>query len=266
MHTTTPDGIRIDYETRGEGPPLLLIAGLAGDRHAWDRQLPVYEQRYSCILVDNRGVGLSAKSPGPYSTRLLAQDAIAVLDDLGIEQAHVSGQSMGGAITQHIALGWPERVKSASIHCSWGSCGGHLRDVFASWSAIRRACSLEDYNRHVLTWILTPGFYDARPREVDEIRRGMDNPTDVQPWHTFDAQALACAEHDTLDLLASVGAPVLVTVGGGDIFTPPPLSAAIAERIPGAEFRVVAEAGHCLFWEQADQFNRITLEFLDRHS
>jgi pimeloyl-ACP methyl ester carboxylesterase len=266
MPTTTLNGTELHYELSGEGPPLLLIAGLAGDHHAWDYQITEYGSRHRCVRLDNRGVGLSGKPKGPYSTKLLAEDAIALLDHLGIERAHVAGQSMGGAIVQQLAVNWPERVLSTSIHCSWARCSRYLKEVFASWSTIRRNCTLAEYNRHVLTWIVTPRFFEGHAEELARIRDGMDNPTVVQPWKAFDAQAQACSEHDTLDALMGVEAPTLVTVGDQDIFTPVSLSEEITERIPSAVLHVIANAGHCLFWERAAEFNRVTLDFLSRHN
>lgn len=265
MPTATVNGIEIHYEISGSGQPLVLIAGLAGDLHAWDYQIAAYERRCQCVRIDNRGAGSSDKPPGPYSTKLFADDAIALLDHLGIERAHFSGQSMGGAIVQQLAVHWPERVLSASIHCSWARCGRYLHDLFGSWSAIRQHCMLEDYNRHVLTWILTPRFFEEQASALEQIRDRMNNPAVAQPWEAFNAQAQACAEHDLFDKLSTVTAPVLITVGRQDIFTPVSLSEAMYDRIPGAELRVIGDAGHCLFWERADKFNHVTLDFVDKH-
>ncbi|HVH50596.1 MAG TPA: alpha/beta hydrolase, partial [Gaiellaceae bacterium] len=105
------DGVTIAYEERGDGEPLLFIHGLAYDRHGWGPLPDLLAADFRVVLVDNRGVGASDAPEGPYSVRMLAADAVAVLDDAGIESAHVFGVSLGGFIAQEIALTHPDRVR-----------------------------------------------------------------------------------------------------------------------------------------------------------
>src|SRR6478672_5180640 len=88
----------------GSGVPVLLLMGLGTDAHAWEKQAPVLGAKRRVIVVDNRGVGRSGKPPGPYTTAMLARDALAVLDAAGVERAHVVGLSLGGMIAQELAL------------------------------------------------------------------------------------------------------------------------------------------------------------------
>jgi pimeloyl-ACP methyl ester carboxylesterase len=85
------------------------------------------------------------------------------------------------------------------------------------------------------------------------------------PQHAFDAQCYACITHDTLDQLAAIRVPTLLTVGDADIFTPPRCSAAIHDRIVGSELFVLERAGHAHHWEKVDEFNRRTTAFLLGH-
>ena len=103
------DGARLHYETTGRrsGPPVLLIQGLGADKHGWTLQRLALATRYRTVAFDNRGAGRSDKPHGPYSLEQMADDAMAVLDDAGIESAHVVGASMGGAIAQIVALKYP---------------------------------------------------------------------------------------------------------------------------------------------------------------
>src|ERR1041385_5733358 len=106
----------INYTVHGEGPPVLLIMGLAAGSQMWMLQLPALEAAgFQAITFDNRGVGASSAPPGPYTMEQMAADGIAVLDVLGIDKAHVVGISMGGAIAQHLALKAPERVRSLML-------------------------------------------------------------------------------------------------------------------------------------------------------
>src|ERR1051325_10801928 len=113
-------GADIYYEEAGQGggPPMLLLQGLATDHVPWLRHLPVLGQSHRLILLDNRGVGRSGKPPGPYSTRQMAADALAVLDALDVASADIVGVSMGGMIAQELALAAPARVRRLVLVCT----------------------------------------------------------------------------------------------------------------------------------------------------
>src|SRR3954469_11914440 len=110
MPTATVNGIDLYYEVSGEGPPLLLITGLSGNTLGWAMLEPTLAEHFQVIAFDNRGAGRSAAPPGPYTTREMADDAVGLLDHLGIERTHVLGLSMGGMIAQELALAHPTRV------------------------------------------------------------------------------------------------------------------------------------------------------------
>src|SRR3990172_2934564 len=99
------------YEIHGDGDPLLLLPGLGSDAGTWAAFLPVVPQ-YKSIIVENRGCARSSKPPDGYSMEVMGGDAIALLDQLGIDRVGILGKSMGGMIAQHIAARHPERVRS----------------------------------------------------------------------------------------------------------------------------------------------------------
>ena len=105
-YVRTADGCRIHYQVTGRSsaPPVLMIQGLGTDKHGWDIQRLVFSLRYRVIALDNRGAGRSDKPAGDYDLDQMAADAVAVLDDVGVERAHVVGASMGGAIAQILAV------------------------------------------------------------------------------------------------------------------------------------------------------------------
>src|SRR6516165_9126278 len=100
----TDDGTKIAYSTWGrrDGTPVLMIQGLGVDGRGWALQRGQFGRSHRCIVPDNRGTGASSKPPGPYDLVQMAGDAINVLDELGVERAHVVGASMGGVIAQII--------------------------------------------------------------------------------------------------------------------------------------------------------------------
>src|SRR5262245_30507470 len=102
--------LELFYESEGAGEPVLLLMGLGGDHHGWALQRRDLARRYRLVLLDNRDAGASDEAAGPYELADMAADALAVMDALGIEQFHVIGASMGGAIAQHLALAAPSRI------------------------------------------------------------------------------------------------------------------------------------------------------------
>src|SRR4051812_1095975 len=112
-----------DYELncveKGDGPPLVLIHGLAGDLSAWAPQLEAWSSRYRVIAFDNRGAGQSTQVDEPISTEDMAHDTLMLMDELGIDNACIVGRSMGGAIAQHIALRAPDRVRALVLCASF---------------------------------------------------------------------------------------------------------------------------------------------------
>ena len=112
-------GAKIYFQMRGQGDPLVLIMGFGAEGKVWEKHVAEYEKHFNCILIDNRGVGLSDQPIGPYTTEMMADDTIAVMDHLGIEKARVAGISMGGAITQQLALNHTNRVRSMALISTW---------------------------------------------------------------------------------------------------------------------------------------------------
>src|SRR5215207_8100629 len=102
--------VRIAYDVRGRGRPLVLVQGVGIGRWGWEPVADRLARRFQVITIDNRGVGASDSPPGPFTTAAMAGDVLAVLDHAGIQRASVLGTSLGGMIAQELALAHPERV------------------------------------------------------------------------------------------------------------------------------------------------------------
>ena len=115
-------GIKVYYEIEGQGEPLLLIMGTAADHNTWSAQVSAYRNHYAVITYDARGTGQSTHPQGKeeYSMQILAEDAAALLDQLDISRAHVSGLSLGSATAQELAINHPDKVASLQLHGTWG--------------------------------------------------------------------------------------------------------------------------------------------------
>lgn len=261
------DGTRIHYEQWGrpDRPPLLLIQGLGADSRGWIRQRRALSSAFSCVLVDNRGVGGSEAPAGPYDLEVMAADALAVLDELGIERAHVMGASMGGVLAQIIGVRHPDRAASLVLACT--ACR-HLR-----W----RRDLLEEWKETVLTGgmgalIPTAARWLVGPRSLRRLwpAIGLLGPLGPlalsTPPEAFAAQidAILSLTDDVRFELRSVDVPTLVLVGSQDILTPLGDSEEIASLVPGAELAVVGGGAHGFMFEHAAVFNRTVRSFLDR--
>ena len=123
------NGIDLYYEERGSGPPLLIIPPLSSTGFT----ITALEPHFRIITFDNRGAGRSSVPPGPYTTRLMADDAAALLEHLGVERAHVFGFSLGAEIAQELALAYPERVDRLVLNGAFArpraGCRGVVRDA-----------------------------------------------------------------------------------------------------------------------------------------
>jgi len=258
------DGIRLHYEAIGrrDGPAVLMVQGLGADKHGWDMQRIALAPRFRTIALDNRGAGRSDKPFGTYSLEQMADDAIAVLDHAGVESAHVVGASMGGAISQLIALKHPERVRSLTLACT--ACRHHpwRRELLADWATMANERGMAAMASEAARWVIGPRSF----RRIWPLL-GWFGPLALgRPAHAFVAQVRAIlATDDTLaDMLETLDVPTLVLVGNQDILTPRGDSEELAERIPNAELVVISGAAHGLMVEHATTFNALFLDFLDR--
>jgi len=256
-------GARIYWDEQGRGDPVLLIMGLAYPSQMWYRTRPLLASRYRTLALDNRGIGRSDVPPGPYPIALMASDAAAVLDAAGVESAHVFGVSMGGMISQELALQYPARVRSLILGCT--AAGGPTA-VRAEPEATQMLMKREKMSPEQAAEIAVPFIYDpATPRErIDEdiaIRR---------PWFPtaagYAAQLQGVFGWEAYTRLGQIAAPTLVIHGESDRLIPPGNANLIAERIPGAKLVMIPRASHLFFTDQPEVAHRAIMEFLAVHS
>jgi 3-oxoadipate enol-lactonase len=260
-HTRAP-GFRMQYETRGEGDPLLLINGLGSDRSEWLFQFPAFGRLFRVVAFDNRGTGGSETPPGPYSTAQMADDASALLTHLSIGRAHVLGVSLGGMIAQEVALRHPEKVLRLVLVCTAPGGEGSVRPDPETLRAFVRSPGddPEEEIRRVIPFLYSEGYRAGHPEEIEAfVRRRLKKPVSVE-GHA--AQMAAAVGHSAWDRLGTILAPTLVIAGDGDRLVPPENSRRIAGRIPGAKFVLLPGAPHRLFAENAEEFNREVTAFL----
>lgn len=252
-------GARIYWDGQGQGEPVLLIMGLGYPSAMWHRTRPALASHYRTIALDNRGAGRSHTPPGPYSIRLMASDAAAVLDAAGIASAHVFGISMGGMIAQEFALQYPQRVLSLILGCT---AAGGPSAVRAEADATQMLMRRDKMSPEQAAEAAVPFIYDpTTPRErIDEdlaIRA---------PWlptpEGYAAQLQGILGWEAYSRLGQIVAPTLVIHGETDRLVPPANAKLIAERIPGAKLIMIPHAGHLFLTDQTEVAHGAILDFL----
>jgi 3-oxoadipate enol-lactonase len=256
--------IEMFYVTAGAGEPLVLIMGLGGDHLSWAFQIAALAERYRVVAFDNRGAGQTDAPDLPYTTRMMAEDTCGLMDALGVDRVRVVGVSMGGMIAQELALRHPERVRALHLGCTLARPDAYLAALSASWRELRVQMGRETALRAMGPWLFAAATYNERPEFVEMIfQNGLANPH-PQSLTGFLRQSEAVATHDTLDRLAGIRCPTLVSVGEEDILLPPRFSQQLAARVPGARLDLVPGGGHVYFWEYPDLFNALCLDFFSR--
>jgi 3-oxoadipate enol-lactonase len=249
-----PDGCRIHYELFGDpgSPVLTLLEGIGADIAGWRRNIPTLASELRVVAIDHRGNGASGEPPGPCTMTTFVEDALAVLDELGVERAHVYGQSFGGMVAQEMALTYPDLVRTLAL------AGTHPGPAHAIAVAGRTVPKGEPWRA-----LYAPGFPEVRPDVVAEDRR----VAAAQPDHPRGQrrQWEAMQTWDAFDRLLQIAVPTLVVHGTEDGVVAPGNAELLARRIPGAELRLLEGAGH-VFWSERPEFaDRLILNFIERH-
>jgi pimeloyl-ACP methyl ester carboxylesterase len=259
------DGLTINYDVQGDGEPLLLIPYLAADHACYAFQLPAYTEQFSCISVDLPGSGESDKPAGPYSTETYADQVAEFMAAAGIEEAHVAGVSLGAAVAMHLAARHPERVRSLSLHSCWDRTDAYLRSVVESWRSLARGLPTvaDAVIQGIFPFCFTPGMYNDRPEFVQGLVDFVRSRP-AQPLEAFLAQSDAVLAHDATGVLARITAPTQITFGAHDICTSTRFAEPLQGGIAGSELVVFDHLSHAALHEDAETFNRATLEFLLR--
>ncbi len=255
-------GTQIYYQIRGVGNPLVLLMGFGADGNLWEKHVAAYEQHFQCIILDNRGVGMSDAPKGSYNTDLMADDTIAVLDHLGVTKAQVAGISMGGAIAQSLALNHPARVSSLVLVSTWPSFNNYAKTVYENLKKLRKVVPADDFMELLQLWIFAPPYYEHSLVDLKDGQRGALKNLNPQTASGFDGQLDACIGHNTMNRLHEITIPTLITIGMMDIFTPPVFSDILHEKIAGSEIVRFPTGGHVHHWEDLERFNEITSRFL----
>lgn len=256
--------VELYYEEYGQGPPVVLIHGLAGDCSAWQAQIERLQRNFRVIAFDNRGAGRSSAPDYPYTTRHFADDTVGLLDAVGVtEPAHVIGRSMGGAIAQEIALGYPHRVRSMIITASFGKLDRYGYQILEAINEVVKAQGYGPAAKIQSLFFFPPAYFNEHQEQMETFEAALAD-TD-RPIHGYTNSTHACLTHDALDRLPQVQCPTLVLAGGQDVLCAVGASRQIADRVPGCELKIYEEASHFFLIQCFEESMRDIEEFLEKN-
>ena len=250
--------IDIHYEIHGEGEPVLLIAGYTSGGGGWFLQIPALAKEYSVVAFDNRGTGQTDKPDAPYTMDTMADDAVGLLDALGIGAAHILGTSMGGRIAQNIAIRHPQKVISLILACT--GCGG-TRDITGDASALKSISDpsqtqqqdVEEQETGPLYNMMSKQIINSNPEIMARIAAiSQASPT---PDSTYRNHGLASGSHDAYDRLPEIGTPTLVISGDADVIVPVANSRLLAgcyRKIENGQEKVSGLQRRILVWSRVN--------------
>jgi 3-oxoadipate enol-lactonase len=236
---------------RGSGEPLLLIQGMSGTHLSWGEPfLGELEPGFDVVYYDHRGIGSSPALDGPFTIADLADDAAALLDRVGWDDAHVLGISMGGMVAQELALRHAGRVRTLALGCTY--CGGPQGRLTDQQTAmvLGEAMMSGDRERAIRAGygINVSAAYAAAEGNYAAFREMALAVPAALP--TILAQMQAIQGHDTSARLPSLDVPTLVVHGDEDRMLHVDNGRLIASLVPGARLEVLEGVGHMFWWEQ----------------
>lgn len=265
-HSLETRGATIVYDVFGQGPPIVLVQGLGMPGAMW-RELAgeLAGHGLRAILIDNRGTGRSVNHRPLFLMRDLADDVGAVLAQAcPDERACAVGISLGGMITQHVALRHGQRLRGLVLAAT--TCGlphNLLKGAFVEPRALALLLKLsfmpkktgaEEFRR----LLAHPDSADKMPELLGRIERVFaDFPT---PPETYLRQLVAALFHSTGGRLEDIHHPTRVITGDSDFLIPPENSRLLASRLPNATLEIVERAGHIFPMERPGRLTRAILE------
>lgn len=254
------NGVKIVYrfDGRADGRVVMLSNSLMADYSMWDGNVPALADRYRVLRYDTRGQGRSGTTPGPYALGLLAEDAIALLDALGIPRVHFVGLSMGGMIGQQLGARFPDRVHSLAL-CDTTS-EMPLKSVWDERIAIVTSQGVAGLVDTTIKRWFTEELIARYPETIARISRMISRTGD----EGYIACAYALRELAQTEMLRKIETPTLVLVGREDPACTVEQSTVIHRMIAGSQLVVLENAAHLSNVEQPRAFNAALRAFIDR--
>lgn len=247
--------LHVRAEGSATAPVLMLSNSLCTDLRMWDAQLDAFTAHFRLVRYDRRGHGKSGVPKGPYSVEDFGRDALAVMDELGLERVHWCGLSMGGMVGQWLAANAPERINKlvmSNTHHYYAE-----KTVWDERMKLAQEKGMAFAGKSAMPRWFTPEFLARSPQKVAEIEKMFADTT-------LEAYLSCCTAIRNMDLRPlhpRITAPTLVIVGLQDPATPPSVGRQIANAIAGAKVEEI-DASHLSNIGQPEAYAETVIRFL----
>jgi pimeloyl-ACP methyl ester carboxylesterase len=269
------NGANLWYEVTGDGEPVMQIHGAGFGHFNFGPCTPELSRHFRVVNYDMRGYGKSDRPIQHYDMEVWADDLAGLMDALGIDAAHIHGSSMGGMIAIVFAGKYPEKTVSVVINCAAAKLGRTGRLIFKNWIDIARLDPAGPGSRilaELIAWQALSKRFLETPEGVAAIDTIQQILRDSNRIEVFTAACEAMCAMDIEEWLPRISSPALVLGGDEDVMTPwdqGPNGAgqqAIYEGIANAEKHVIRGSNHSTIFDNADEHNRVVIDFFTRHS
>lgn len=269
------NGVSLWHRISGDGEPVVQIHGAGFGHFNFDPATPELSKAFRVIDFDMRGYGQSDKPLQHYDMEVWADDVAGLLDGLGIERAHIHGTSMGGMISIVFAGKYPQRTTSVVINCAAAKLGTTGRLIFKNWIDIARLDPDGPGSRilaELIAWQALSKTFLETPDGVAAIDGIQQILRDSNRLEVFTAACQAMCDMDLTGWLPRITSPALVLGGDEDLMTPWDQGPGgvgqegIFRGIAGAEKHVVRGSGHSTVFDNAEEHNRVVIDFFRRAS
>ena len=268
------NGVKICFEIKGEGYPIILVHGFGGKKEDWIAQFGPLSKKFRVIRFDNRGAGKSDRPKITYTMEVFADDIKGLMDYLEIKKAHIIGWSLGGMIVQNFVLKYPEYAnKVVLINTNYGTPDEQGPNVYkkmrldeleklkkdpvkAFWDG-----AITSYHRDFRKQMeadTKKKFYDLWSVE-DLIREKTINPSTPED---IESQANALITHRTYERLEEIKKETLLITSSHDRVCPKSVMVEMHEKVPNSTLKVIDKAGHSSPRSRAPEVNKIIIDFL----
>lgn len=254
------NGTALSLEMKGRGEPVLLLADIGEDLTSWTFQLAPLASCHFVMALDNRGSGRSDCPAGPYTIGTMAQDAISLMDAVGVDKAHVVGHGMGGLIAQAMAARRPGRIKGLITICTPVRPTDEQKVIYREWvEAGEKGRDPRAISELMTPWVFSPRFLeDERWRE--HVIKGRARRYGWTCWNGVRRQFEAMLQYDVMEDSGRISCPSLAIWGKDDRLVPPAAAREMAE-LRGAR-AVQLEGGHMLPLESLRSLVREEMAFM----
>ncbi len=254
------NGIQMNYELSGrkDAPVVVLSHSLGSSLKMWGPQMNTLEPHFKVLRYDIRGHGSSDAPSGPYALELLGEDALGLLDALGIERVHWVGLSMGGMIGQCLALNHTDRLQSIALCDTAAVIPKEAQPIWQERIDTVRQKGLKAQVHATMERWFTPSFLSTKNEMLTFVRKQFL----ATPLEGFIGCLEAIRKLNYLDRLVEIKIPTLIIVGEDDPGTPVAASEAMHQRITNSRLVVLSSARHFSNVEQPEAFNAALLTFL----